>query len=91
MAKRIAILGSTGSVGKNALRVIEALGEGYEIFALSAHSNVKLLSEQVRQYKPKYAAVTNVDFYGRLCEAVGDLDVEILAGPEQTLLSDDQI
>ena len=51
MAKRIAILGSTGSIGKSALRVIDALGPGYEIIALSAHSNVELLAQQARRYR----------------------------------------
>jgi 1-deoxy-D-xylulose-5-phosphate reductoisomerase len=82
MVKRIVILGSTGSVGKNALRVIESLGEGYEVFALSAHSSVELLAEQVRRYRPKFVAITNADYVEQLRELVGDLDVEILSGAE---------
>ncbi|MFZ0035071.1 MAG: 1-deoxy-D-xylulose-5-phosphate reductoisomerase [Sedimentisphaerales bacterium] len=82
MAKRIAILGSTGSIGKNALRVIDALGAGYEVVALSAHSSVELLAKQVRRYKPRFAAITNADFAEQLRELVNDLDVEVLAGPE---------
>jgi 1-deoxy-D-xylulose-5-phosphate reductoisomerase len=82
MVKRVAILGSTGSIGKNALRVIESLGEGYEVVALSAHSRVELLAEQVRRYKPKYAAITNGDFADEFQGLVGDLDVEVLTGPE---------
>jgi 1-deoxy-D-xylulose-5-phosphate reductoisomerase len=82
MVKNIAILGSTGSIGRNALRVIDALGDGYKITALSAHSNVKLLAEQVRRYKPGFVAVTNPDYYGELRESVEDSDVEILAGPD---------
>jgi len=82
MAKQIAILGSTGSIGRNALRVIEALGSDYEVIALSAHSNVELLAEQARVYKPKFVAVTNPDYAGRLRGFIGDMDVEILAGPE---------
>jgi len=82
MAKRIAILGSTGSIGKNALRVIDSLGGDYEVFALSAHSSVELLAEQVRYYRPKYAAVTNADYVEQLKKLIGGLDVEILAGPE---------
>lgn len=81
MAKQIAILGSTGSIGKNALRVIDALGEGYAVAALSAHSNVELLAEQVTRYRPKYAAVTDSECVGRLRELVGGVDTEILAGP----------
>jgi len=82
MAKQIAILGSTGSIGRNALRVIDALGPEYAIIALSAHSNVELLAEQVRRYKPKFVAVTNPDYVAQLGELVGELDVEILAGPD---------
>jgi 1-deoxy-D-xylulose-5-phosphate reductoisomerase len=82
MVKRIAILGSTGSIGKNALRVIETLGEGYEVAALSAHSRFELLAEQVRKYKPRYAAITNGDFAEEFGGLVGDLDVKVLIGPE---------
>jgi 1-deoxy-D-xylulose-5-phosphate reductoisomerase len=80
--KRIAILGSTGSIGRNALRVIDALGAGYEVVALSGHSNVELLARQARKYRPKYVAVTNGDYVGGLGELVGDLGIEILAGPD---------
>lgn len=82
MVRRIAILGSTGSIGTNALRVIEALGSGYSVFALSAHSSVELLAEQARRFKPKYVAITDADNQKRLAELLADLDVEILAGPE---------
>jgi 1-deoxy-D-xylulose-5-phosphate reductoisomerase len=53
MTKRIAILGSTGSIGKRALGVIEALGPEYQVVALSGHSQIDLLAEQVRRYRPK--------------------------------------
>lgn len=82
MTKRIAILGSTGSIGKNALRVIDSLGPQYKIVALSAHSSVELLAEQARRYKPGFVAITNSDYAGRLREFLGDLDIEILAGPD---------
>jgi 1-deoxy-D-xylulose-5-phosphate reductoisomerase len=82
VTKQIAILGSTGSIGKNALRVIDSLGPEYEIFALSAHSKVELLAEQARRYKPRFVAVTDSDYAERLREFLGDLDIEILAGPE---------
>ncbi len=82
MIKQIAILGSTGSIGKNALRVIDALGPEYQIAALSAHSNVQLLADQARQYKPRFIAVTNTDYVEQLDELIGDLDIEILTGPD---------
>ena len=82
MAKRIAILGSTGSIGRNALRVIDALGSEYKAFALSAHSSCELLAEQARRHKPRFVAITNADYFEQLRALIGDLDVEILAGPE---------
>jgi 1-deoxy-D-xylulose-5-phosphate reductoisomerase len=82
VTRQIAILGSTGSIGRNALRVVEALGPEYRIVALSAHSNVRLLAGQARRYKPRFVAVTNVDYVGPFRQLAGDLDMEILAGPE---------
>jgi len=85
MAKRIAILGSTGSIGRSALRVIEALGSGYEVAALTARSNVELLAAQARRYKPRFVAITNADCAGALHEQVGDLGAEVLAGPDSLI------
>ena len=82
MIKQIAILGSTGSIGRNALEVIDALGAGYQVVALSAQSSVRLLADQARRYRPEFIAVTDADYAGQLGELVGALDVEILAGPE---------
>jgi 1-deoxy-D-xylulose-5-phosphate reductoisomerase len=82
MPKRIAILGSTGSIGRSALRVIDALGADYEIVALTAHSNVELLAEQARRCKPRFVAITDADCASQLRELIGDLDVEIFAGPD---------
>ena len=88
-SKRIAILGSTGSIGTNALRVIDALnsshkktGTQYEVVALSAQSSVELLAEQAKKYQPGYVAVTDADYAGRLGELVSDLDIEVLGGPD---------
>jgi 1-deoxy-D-xylulose-5-phosphate reductoisomerase len=80
MTKRVAILGSTGSIGRNALRVIDALGPEYSVVALSGHCNVELLAEQTRRYKPGFAAVTNSGHVGHFRELVGDLDVEVPEG-----------
>lgn len=82
MVRRIAILGSTGSIGCNALRVIAGLGEGYSVFALSAQSKVELLAEQARAFGPKFIAITDASCRERLVELVGDLDVEVLSGAE---------
>ena len=89
MVKKIAILGSTGSIGRNALRVIDALnasckgsGQRYEVVAISAYNNVELLALQTKKYKPKYAAVTDAGHYKTLCLAVDGVDVQVLSGPE---------
>ncbi|MBI5629535.1 MAG: 1-deoxy-D-xylulose-5-phosphate reductoisomerase [Elusimicrobia bacterium] len=55
--KRIAILGSTGSIGVNALRVVERMPERFQVVALAAHSNSRLLARQARKFKPKMVAL----------------------------------
>ena len=55
MKKRISILGSTGSIGRQALEVIEKLSDKFEIIALSGGSNSDLLNEQIKRFRPKYA------------------------------------
>ena len=88
MARRVAILGSTGSIGTTALRVIDGLNaalgeeERFEVAALSGHSNIKLLAEQVRRYKPKYVAVTDGDYAGQFRRLVEEEKVKILEGAE---------
>ncbi len=59
MSKKIAILGSTGSIGQSALDVIDALGPGYEVFALTAHNQADKLAEQAAKYKPSLIGLTN--------------------------------
>jgi 1-deoxy-D-xylulose-5-phosphate reductoisomerase len=58
MKRRIAILGSTGSIGTSALDVVDTLSDTLQIVALSSHSRTDLLIEQVERYRPAYAAVT---------------------------------
>jgi len=57
MKKRIAVLGSTGSIGKQTLEIIYNQPEDFEIIALSAWKNTDLLKEQIKKFKPKYAVV----------------------------------
>ena len=57
--KRIAILGSTGSIGRQALEVIEQLGPAYKIVALTARSNAWLLEKQVKRFKPELAVLSD--------------------------------
>jgi len=82
MSKNIAILGSTGSIGTNTLEVIDSLGSGYDVVALTAHRNVKLLAEQVRKYKPAVVGITDADCYSDLRAQIGPMDIEILVGAD---------
>jgi len=82
MAKRIAILGSTGSIGKNALRVIENIDKNYRIHALTAHSNFKLLAEQAKRYKPEFLGITNSDYTKQLLSKLPKPGPQLLTGPD---------
>jgi len=82
VAQGIAILGSTGSIGRNALRVIDGLGADYEVVGLSAHSSVELLAEQTRRYRPRFVALTNDEHAAHFRTLLDGGDTEILVGPE---------
>ena len=64
--KKIALLGSTGSIGKQTLEVIEHFPDELSVFTLSAHSNVQLFSEQIAKFKPKFAVLTDESAYQKL-------------------------
>ena len=55
--KRIAILGSTGSIGVNALNVIRESRDKFQVLALSGYGNYELLLEQIEEFNPKYVSV----------------------------------
>ncbi len=64
MKKKAAVLGSTGSVGTQVLDVCDKLGA--EVVFIAAHSNIGLIAEQIKKYKPKYCAVTDINAANRL-------------------------
>lgn len=78
--KRLAILGSTGSIGTQALEVVAAHPELFEIEILSAHSNAELLIEQALQFKPNAVVVTDEQKYGQVKEALSSAPVKVFAG-----------
>ena len=82
MKKSIAIFGSTGSIGKNALQVISQHLETYQINALVAGDDVKTLIKQARIFQPKYAAINNANHYQELKAGLEDLQIEVLAGEQ---------
>lgn len=79
--KKIAILGSTGSIGTQTLEVIENQRD-IEVTALAAGSNIRLLEVQIRKFKPKLACVWNEDKARELAVLVKDLPVRIVSGME---------
>ena len=68
--KRIAILGSTGSVGRSALAVVDAHPSRLQVAALAAGDNASLLAEQIQQYKPRIAAIATAPGLDRLRTAI---------------------
>lgn len=81
---KVSILGSTGSIGTQALEVVEDLKGIYniEVTAVSASSNIKLLEEQIRKFKPKYAAVFDENRARELKTAVSDTTCRVVSGQE---------
>lgn len=82
MKKQIVILGSTGSIGTQALQVIEEHPDLYEAYVLTANNRVELLIEQARKFRPEAVVIANEDKYPQLKEALSDLPVKVYAGME---------
>lgn len=78
--KRIAILGSTGSIGTQALSVIEEHSDIYQAEVLTANNNVKLLIEQSRRFKPDSVVIADETKYAELREALKDEPIKVFAG-----------
>ena len=80
--KRLAVLGSTGSIGVNTLDVVSRNRARYEIFALTAHSNVDGLAAQCRRWRPRIAVMSNESAAARLAAvlAAETPEIEVLAG-----------
>lgn len=78
--KQIAILGSTGSIGTQALQVIEEHPDLYEPYALTANNRVELLIEQARKFQPEVVVIANESKYTTLKEALQDLPIKVYAG-----------
>ena len=81
--KQIAILGSTGSIGTQALQVIEAHADLYEVYALTANNRVELLAEQAHRFHPAAIVIANEARYDELKRLMSDLpDVKVYAGAQ---------
>ena len=80
--KQIALLGSTGSIGTQALDVITSHPEHFEVYALTANNNVDLLIHQARRFNPAVVAIANDAHYFVLKEALRDLPIHVFSGIE---------
>ncbi|MDR1881745.1 MAG: 1-deoxy-D-xylulose-5-phosphate reductoisomerase [Prevotella sp.] len=82
MKRNIAILGSTGSIGTQALDIVRENPDRFEVYALTANENIDLLIRQVREFSPEVAVIANESKYGQLKDALRDLPVKVWAGSE---------
>src|SRR5690349_10445647 len=81
--KRLAIVGSTGSIGQNTLKVVEHLSDRFKIFALAANSAATLLAQQTAAFHPAVVAIgngTHVDEFRRRCRELGVSIPEVVSG-----------
>lgn len=78
MTKNLSILGSTGSIGTQSLETARKCG--YKVSALSAYSNVDLIEQQIREFKPKVAALVDENAAKELKNRVSDTDTKVLSG-----------
>ncbi|MDR2956000.1 MAG: 1-deoxy-D-xylulose-5-phosphate reductoisomerase [Prevotella sp.] len=82
MKRNIAILGSTGSIGTQALDIVREHPDHFEIYALTANENVDLLIQQAREFNPEVVVITNDAKYDQLKEALSDLPIKVWAGSD---------
>ena len=81
--KQIAILGSTGSIGTQALEVIKEHSDMYEVYCLTANNKIELLAEQAHQFKPAAIVIANEQRLDELKQLMSDLpDVKVYAGKQ---------
>ena len=80
MKRKIAILGSTGSIGTQALQVIEEQKDLFEVEVLTANNNIDLLIKQATTFKPNVVVVANDKHYAQVFDALDPLDIQVYAG-----------
>jgi 1-deoxy-D-xylulose-5-phosphate reductoisomerase len=82
MPKKITILGSTGSIGRSTLQVVEKLSPAFQVVGLTAHQNYRELARQIKRFRPKMAAIMDENFFAPLKKLVPGKSTQLLAGPE---------
>jgi len=89
----IVLLGSTGSIGKQALELIRENKEKFKVYALTANASWKTLAQQINEFKPEYAVIADDTHYANLCGAVSHHETEILSGQDylEELVTHDEV
>lgn len=82
MPKKIAILGSTGSIGMSTLKVVQKLKPSFQVVGLTANRNVKVLAQQIKSFRPKLAAIMDESLVAELKGLVKGTSTKILGGEE---------
>ncbi|MDD4515516.1 1-deoxy-D-xylulose-5-phosphate reductoisomerase [Massilibacteroides sp.] len=82
MKRKLAILGSTGSIGTQALEVVSEHADLFEVYAITGNNQVDLLINQARKFMPEVVAIANEQKYPELKEALEDLPIKVWAGAE---------
>lgn len=82
MKRKICILGSTGSIGTQALEVIDAHDDLFEAYVLTAGNNADLLIKQARKFLPCAVVIADESKYTQVCEALADLPIQVYAGSD---------
>lgn len=82
MKKQIAILGSTGSIGKQTLEVVAEHPDLFEVYAITAYRSADLLIEQARTFRPEVVVIADEAYYQKVSEALADLPIKVWAGAD---------
>lgn len=83
--KRIAILGSTGSIGTQTLEIVRENSQDLQVVGLAAGTNIDLLEQQIREFKPRLVSLQTSQACEELRNRIADLDVKVVAGMEGLL------
>lgn len=78
--KKIGILGSTGSIGRNTLKIIENNSDKFELIYITAKTQVELLIEQAKKFKPKYVVIADENKYSLLKSELTQLNIKVMSG-----------
>lgn len=82
MKRKLAILGSTGSIGTQALDIVREHPDKFEIYAITANNSLDLLIKQAREFEPEVVVIGNETLYPMLKEALSDLSIKVWAGQD---------